>query len=513
MSMIKKFEGARYVSVPILVIRTADQQATVEEIAAKQADHPLVKWDTVLGLVGINKEGEKALVEAKIKASETINFVEAMLAVDRLKQRSVVFAMNAHRQLQSSEPLATAAAVQAVSNLRDSLKKNFRMLVLLVPDMTMPTELGHDVVLIDHDLPGPDVLATIVTELYQSAQLGKPSAEVVAKATDAMSALSTFEAEQEAAMSLTENGLDIKALWERKMSKLDQVRGISFYRGTETFADLIGLDAVKAKFRARIKARTPVGVVVWIDEGADVFQNVESDTSGVKTDQQRALLVEMENNGWPGVILTGVPGSGKSALARAFGNEAGVPCVALDFGDMEAPHVGESEALLRQAIRTIKQIGRGHAFFVLTCNSLAGIRPQFMRRFKKGVYMFEQPTADECEPIWRHYEKKFQLKKQARPNYTGWTGAEIRECCEEAWDTGCTLVEAAVSIIPVTQSRVNDIEKMRRDAHGRFLDATKPGRYLYNEDTLREQKRAIALPPAEVIVGALHGAMNMTKES
>lgn len=495
-TMLTLFESARTVSVPIVVIRTADQAAAVEAIRAASNEHPVVQWDAARGMTDVNDLGKTALAKAGIKADETIGFTEAILAALKLPPRSVFCVHNAHRQLTASEGLAVAPAVQAVSNIRDKFKVNFRMLVLLASDFSAPPELAHDIVIIDEELPGADVLATIVKEVHASVKdLAAPSDDVVAKAVGATIGLSNFEAEQITAMSLTENGLDLNALWERKRTTIDQVRGLSVYRGKETFDDLKGLDAVKAKLRARIHAKTPIGVVVWIDEGSDVFANVEHDTSGVKTDQQRALLVEMENNGWKGVILTGVAGSGKSALARAFGNEAGVPTIALDFGDMEAPHVGESEAFLRNAIRTIKAVGGGNAFFILTCNSLAGIRPQFMRRFKKGVYFFNEPSSAECVPIWEFYEKKLGLKKQPRPNYDGWTGAEIRECCEEAWDTGITLLEAAQSIIPVTRSRVDVIDEMKRGAHGRFLDANTPGIYRYEPETAKPALRAIMLPP------------------
>ena len=52
------------------------------------------------------------------------------------------------------------------------------------------------------------------------------------------------------------------------------------------------------------------------------------------------LLTEMENNRWKGFIGVGVAGGGKSLIAKALGNEAGVPTVALDLGATESKYVG-----------------------------------------------------------------------------------------------------------------------------------------------------------------------------
>jgi hypothetical protein len=256
------------------------------------------------------------------------------------------------------------------------------------------------------------------------------------------------------------------------------------------------LESFKARLRSHITARTPIGVVVRIDEGADVFAALDGggDSNGVKTDQQRALLIAMEEEGWPGVIGVGVPGVGKSDIARAFAEEAGVPGLEVDFGALESKWQGESEANVRHMINVIKAMGRGHAFFMLTCNTLRGIRPQFMRRFKRGVFFFDLPTAEEREAIWQLYETRYSLTGQPRPDDDGWTGAEIKECCESAWDTHCTLQQAAQFIIPVSRSRAKDIEQMRQEAHERFLDASRPGAYVYNPTPMAEQVRAIQLP-------------------
>ena len=325
---------------------------------------------------------------------------------------------------------------------------------------------------------------------------------------DATSGLTAFESEQVASMSLTEAGLDMDALWERKRITIEQTRGLSVYRGGDRFDDLIGLDSIKIRLRQRIRARTPVGVVVWIDEIDKVLANVEHDTSGVRLDQLRTLLTEMENNDWRGCVAVGIAGGGKSAIAKAFGNEAKVPTVALDLGDLEGPHVGESEQMLRQAISVIKAIGRGHAYVMATSNNASVMRPELQRRFTDGMFFFDLMSDIERAAAWRFYIRKYELPTQPIPADTGWTGAEIRNCCRDAWDTGVTLVEAARFIVPMSVSRADSIEVLRRYANGRFLDANRAGTYQYTSEPMAKPLRALALSPA-----VLSDLVAMEKES
>ena len=270
--MLDLFLAARRVSVPLLVIRTADQSATAELIRQNAGNYAAVQWDAARGMGpmlapngSIVKESAKALTEAGVKPDETIGFVDAMLAAQRLPKGTVLIVFNAHRQLAASEPLAIAPSVQAVANLRDQLKRNFRMLVMLGPAFMVPSELEHDVVVIDHPLPARDELATLVDEVHAAGKLEKPAVVAREKAVDAVSGLSLFAAEQATAMSLTEDGIDLPGLWERKRVTIEQTRGLRVYRGTETFADIVGLESVKARFRQRLKAKVPIGVVVWLD--------------------------------------------------------------------------------------------------------------------------------------------------------------------------------------------------------------------------------------------------------
>jgi hypothetical protein len=497
------FFDARKVSVPVVAISTADQPATVQALVG-EGKHPLVQWDAARGLTAVNEVGRKALVACGVsKDDPKFGFAEALGAAGAgLPQGGVLFVHNAHRQLASSEPMAAAANVQAVANLRDVLKKDFRMIVLLAPGFVPPPELAQDVVLLRHELPGPEALGVVVTELHAAAKLTAPEAAPLAKATDALSGLSLFAAEQQTSMSLDQHaGLDLDALWERKRVTIEQTKGLSVWRGTERLDDLRGLDSVKARLRLRLTARTPVGVVVFLDEVDKVMANVEHDTTGVRMDQLRTLLTEMENCRWQGLVALGVPGSGKSALAKAFGNEAGVPTIALDLAAMEGGIVGESETNLRQAIAVIKAVGRGNAFLIATSNNASAMRPELQRRFTKGLFFFDVLTPEQRADVWALYERKYELPTQARPpeaDREGWTGAEVRNCCEEAWDTGVSLVEAAKFIVPVARSRADEIDAMRRNAHGRYLDASLPGTYSYTEKAMAVLLRSLDLSGEKV---------------
>ncbi len=496
----KQFETARRTSVPMLVVRSMDQIATIEHLTQDSdgktlEDHPLVKWDGVRGLTGINKKGTATLAALKIKSDETIGFPEALVRARELPQGAVVFAFNAHRQLTASEPLSVAQSVQAVANLREEFKANFRMLVMMGPAMAVPMELEQDVIIFNHPLPDETSLATIVKNTYKAAKMPPPKPEVVNKAVDALSGLSAFSAEQNAALNLEESGLNIATLWESKRVSIEQTPGLTVWRGKEKFSDIIGQDALKAHLRRRINAKRPLGVVVWIDEIDKALANVEQDSSGVRMYQLLKLLTEMENNEWPGFVGVGVAGGGKSLIAKALGNEAGVPTIGLDFGATESKYVGESEANLLRLIGIIKAVGRGNAYFVATSNAATVMRPELQRRFTDGMWMFDLMTNDERQATWAFYLKRYELKAQPLPDDDAWTGAEIRNCARYAYETNSTLLDSAKLVVPMARSRAKEVERLRTEAHGKFLDVHHGGTYAYQPASMEKQLRAIQLDP------------------
>ncbi len=67
------------------------------------------------------------------------------------------------------------------------------------------------------------------------------------------------------------------------------------------------------------------------------------------------------------------------------------------------------------------------------------------------------------------------------PDHDGWTGAEIKECCRKAYRLKLSLKESAEYIVPVSRSAADQIKALRQQASGKFISASSPGVYQFQE--------------------------------
>ena len=99
-------------------------------------------------------------------------------------------------------------------------------------------------------------------------------------------------------------------------------------------------------------------------------------------------------------------------------------------------------------------------FFVGTCNDASKLPPEFARaeRFD-GVFFVDLPGRDQKDAIWGIYTQHYGLDaKQARPDDTNWTGAEIKSCCRLASLLDVPLIQAAQNVVPVAVTAGDKIE-------------------------------------------------------
>ena len=276
-----------------------------------------------------------------------------------------------------------------------------------------------------------------------------------------------------------------ESVWELKAGMLKKSGLLELHRGGETFDDLGGLDAMKAFCRQALATRP-----------AD--------------DSVRAR----------GIMLLGVPGTGKSAFAKALGNETGRPTLLLDVGSLMGSLVGQTEQNVRQALKIVDAMApcilfcdeiekalAGSAssgqtdsgvsarlfgsllkwlsdhetdvFFIATCNNISTLPPEFSRaeRFD-GVFFLDLPSVAEKDAIWTMYIKRFNVDaSQKRPADTDWTGAEIRSCCRLARLLDLPLLEAAKNVVPVAVTAAEAVDRLRTWASGRCLCSHQAGIY------------------------------------
>lgn len=489
-TIINQIRNARRVSTPLACIRTADPAGTMAAVKAdKYFYHPsgkdlgmagILVWDIARGLLPDDRPGDdkkpgdvafKAVTKG-VDQSATNNLTEMLIMLQKAPTGTIVFVQNAHRYMDSP------SVTQAIWNLRDPFKSDMRMLILLCPSITLPAELQQDILTIDEPLPLAPELEEIAVKLYKEVEIATPpDKETLGKIVDATLGLSIFPAEQAMAMSLEAQGINITNLWERKRTVIDSTPGLSVWRGAETFADLGGLENIKAFLRAVIAGKNSPRAVVFIDEIEKAI-GTGQDTSGVSQGMLGQLLTWMQDNTATGMLLVGPPGAAKSALAKAAGNEANVPTIALDLGGMKASLVGESEARFRNALKVIDAVSQKRALFIATCNSLAILPPELKRRFTFGTYYVDLPTPEERAKIWEIYRKKYELPASyATPEDTDWTGAEVKQAADLSWRLGKSLVDVADYIVPVAKADADRIAKLREQADGKFISASYPGVY------------------------------------
>ena len=467
MNLVETFRAARLRGVPIVAVTTPDQPAVIQVLRetenGKAQAAPLVRWDCVTGMAPLNGAGEVALMRLVGVDSVTYNreneeqVLQFQAAVRQATREpdaaleaaarlpgcdeaagtlgSVLFFQNAHLFFGVDFP-GHAAVRQAASNLRDKFKASNRLLVLLAPELTLPVELSQDVIVLDDPYPDESRLREIVLDQYRGAGLPEPDAETLAKAVDALRGCASFPAEQITAMSLRKSGLDLDALRERKRKEIEKVRGMFVDRESVTLSAVGGKEQAKRLLRGVFMGRARPGMVVRVDEIEKFLAGAGSsgpgDSTGVSQDQAGVLLKEMEDNGWTGLILVSPPGCGKTLLSKALGGEFDVMSVALDLGGTKDKWVGSSEQAVRQAFKTIKAAaGQGGAFFIATCNKLEAVSPELRRRFRLGIWYDDLPTAEERAQIWTIQLKARGLPLDSpRPDDKGWTGADVRNCCE-----------------------------------------------------------------------------------
>jgi hypothetical protein len=491
MVSIKQFRRA---GVPLLALETADPAEVIRGIVRNVKNGttpPVFQWDIIRGMTAANNEAMEIadqLNGGNDPAIATGNPIEALKVLNSLPSGAVAVFLGMADVLIDAQ--SGAICKQCLWNLRDSLKAIGVMAVLTVPlGWRVPADLVNDVVVVSVPLPSLDENTAMINTLCNDAGINVPPAEVIATATGAVSGLSGYAAEQAIALSISKEGINLDQVWERKRKQIEQTPGLSVWRGADSFDQIGGCENIKRFLLNLIAGKRSPRAVVFIDEIEKAFAGVAGDTSGVSQGMLGALLTFMQDKQSAGMILIGPPGAAKSAVSKCIGTHANCPTIAWDLSGSKGSLVGESEARTRAILQVIDAVGGDRVLFVATCNSIGSLPPELRRRFTLGTFFFDLPSQEERAQIWKIWLSKFALGAQELPLDDGWTGAEIRQCCDIADRLGISLVAASDFVVPVSRSASDQIESLRKTASGKFLNASAPGVYRYEQRAISAQSR------------------------
>jgi hypothetical protein len=477
-------------------IQSHEHDEAVHEIGqlCRQNDWSLATWDIDRGL-GLN--GNNAESAAVTSAADPMAAIKSLPALATPDGTAILVLRNFHRFLGSAE------IVQAIDSSISRGKQDRTFIVILSPLVQIPVELERQFVVLEHDLPGRDQLEVIACSIATEAG-DLPDGDDLGMVLDAAAGLTRAESENAFSLSLVRHGKVLpETLWELKTGMLKKSGLLTLHRGGETFADLGGLDALKGFTKRALGSRRGAGVQA------------------------------------KGVLLLGVPGTGKSAFAKALGNELNRPTLVMDVGALMGSLVGQTEERTRQALNILDAMApclvfvdeiekalagvqssgqtdsgvsarmfgslltwlsdhESDVFVVATSNDVSKLPPEFSRAERwDGTFFLDLPGQAEKEVIWRMYQEKFGLDgDQSRPIDRDWTGAEIRSCCRLAALLDVSLVEAAMNVVPIAVTAGESVERLRNWASGRCLSADRPGLYTRGSNGSNPPGRNISRDPS-----------------
>jgi hypothetical protein len=401
--------------------------------------------------------------------------------------------------------LENPGALRALRETAQEFAGSARTIVLVGPLLPRKAELGDLEVRFEFALPGRVDLKRLVADLARRWVRDNPAARVVLSPAEIdslagdLEGLTMFEAERSLARALVEDGkLDGEDLPRLRRTKESLIGGGGLL---ELVAAPEGFDRVGGM--ARLKK--------WVETRRVGF--AESEDGGL--DPPRGLL------------LLGVQGCGKSLAAKAVACSWNVPLFSLEAGRLLAPYVGESERNLREALKRVERMApcvlwideiekafasgrsaesdggvsqrllgalltwmqehRRRVFLVATCNSVAELPPELMRKGRVDeVFFVDLPGRTARAEIFRlHLSKRredparFDLEKLAEAA-DGFSGAEIEQAVVsglyEARATGLPLDGSALLVAlrstrPLSVVRAEEVAQLKAWASGRCVPA------------------------------------------
>ncbi len=216
-----------------------------------------------------------------------------------------------------------------------------------------------------------------------------------------------------------------------------------------------------------------------------------------------------------GIFLLGVPGCGKTLMARAVAGSWKVPLLKLNAGRLYSSEVGGSEKRLFQALDTVRamapcvllldEMEKGFSpvsgfsdggtalriqaalleflqersapvFVTATSNGLGALAPELMRRGRwDEIFFIDLPDREERRQIFQVLFQRYNLDFPVDPDCVrfsqGYSGAEMEQAVRDTLYTECVfsgrpfhslaLIRQLRAMVPLSRMREREIRTLR----------------------------------------------------
>ncbi|MEY2979720.1 MAG: AAA family ATPase [Prochlorotrichaceae cyanobacterium] len=475
---------------------------THEEDRAEQEVHRLVEheaskrrvfsWTVTSGFVEVSEEDRSSPNHSTVSPEAAIEWVV------RHREEGVYIFKDLHPFLDA--PAVTRWLRDAIATFK--VQQQRKTIILVSPVQRVPQELGTEVVVLDFALPSMTELTGVLEKQVAHQTTHRLSPTAKEKLVKAALGLTLDEAQKVYRKAnvmrgrLTEKELDV-VLSEKK--QLIRRNGILDYMEELTTLDAVGgLDELKR----------------WLCQRSNAF-----------SESAREYGLPQPK----GMLILGVPGCGKSLIAKTTSQLWGLPLLRLDMGRVyDGSMVGRSEANLRNALKTAESIspailfideldkafagGAGSAdsdggtssrifgsfltwmqektspvFVMATANRIERLPGEFLRKGRfDEIFFVDLPTIDERSEIFkihiqqRHREvDRFDTEQLAKVS-EGFSGAEIEQALISAMYEAFAqsrefsqldIIAAIKSTLPLSRTMSEQVAALRDWARQRARPA------------------------------------------
>ncbi|MBP0020045.1 MAG: AAA family ATPase [Cyanobacteria bacterium SBLK] len=475
MSFRDEFELLLRACYPLIYIPTPEEERAESAIASsakRSGNRAVYIWDFV---EGYQDNPNNAGVGRR-------NPLQALEFVEQLPDASpVIFILRDFQRF-----LEDVSISRKLRNLAKKLKSQPKNIVVVSPEITIPSELTEVFTIVDFPLPTAEEIKSEIQRLLGAT--GQTLSETLLdELTRSARGLSKERIRRVLARAIAAHGKiaaeDVELVLAEKRQSIRQTQILDFYPATEQISDIGGLDNLKD----------------WLLRRGGAF-----------SEKARAYGLPHPR----GLLLAGIQGTGKSLTAKAIAHHWHLPLLRLDVGRLFGGLVGESESRTRQMITLaealapcilwIDEIDKGFAgfegkgdsgttsrvfgtfinwlaekrspvFVVATANNIRALPPEMLRKGRfDEIFFVGLPSQDERKAILSvhlsrlrpHNLQNYDLERLAyeTPDFSG---AEIEQTLIEAMHIGFSqnrdftnddIIEAASQIIPLARTAKEQIQ-------------------------------------------------------